>query len=126
MRAEGGTATTEVVLVFPVAFVLVLTVFQFALWYNARQLVTAAAQDGVAAGRVEGGTLDASRARAAAVLERSRPALDGSPQITATGDGTRVAVEVQGRVVAVVPGLRLDVTGTAEAPVERFVPAGQR
>jgi len=123
---ERGAASTELVLVLPVAFIMVLTVFQFALWYNARELVTAAAQDGVAAGRVENADAGAAQRRAESVLAQTRPALAGPPSVVAQRDADRVSIEIRSRVVAVVPGLGLEVRARSVAPIERFVPAGQR
>jgi Flp pilus assembly protein TadG len=118
---DHGAATTEVVLVFPLTLFLVLGVFQFALWYHARAVATAAAQEGVAAGRVEGGDVGAARDGADRFLVRAQPAT-----VVAERRDDTVVVAVEASVVPVVPGFALAVRARSEAPVERFVPTGSR
>jgi len=124
--SERGAATTEIVLVMPAALFMVMMVFQFVLWYNARELVVAAAQDGAAAGRVERGDAAAARERADALLTRGRPALDAPARVSVERGADQIRVEVRGRVVTLVPGVNLDVHGVSSAPIERFVPMGDR
>jgi Flp pilus assembly protein TadG len=65
---EAGIATVEAVLVFPVLLLVIMVVFQFALWYHASGLATAAAQDGARAARAEGATARDGQDRANGLL----------------------------------------------------------
>ena len=56
LRDERGDETVEAVLAVPVLMFLIMTVIQFGLWYHASHTAEAAAQEGVRAARVEGGT----------------------------------------------------------------------
>ena len=44
-KAEDGSSTVEVVIVFPLLILTLMLVFQFAFWYHARHVALAAAED---------------------------------------------------------------------------------
>lgn len=125
-RAEAGNATTQVVLVTPVLVLLVMVVFQFALYQHASHVVTAAAQHGATAAQLEGGSVGAGQTEAARFIGRAdRGLLRGSTiHVTRTPTGAHVVVEAS--VVSLVPGLSLSVRGTADGPAERFMGRTER
>lgn len=122
LREEAGEAA-EVVLVTPLLLFLVLLVLQFGLWYHAAHVAQAAAQEGVRTARLEGGTAEDGRRRAERLLARAGPTIVGDPVIDATRDVATAVVEVRGRSVAVIPGMRLPLRARAASPVERLTPA---
>ena len=119
-RSERGDAAVETVLAVPVLLFLILVVIQAGLWFHGSQLVEAAAQEGMQAGRVETGSATAAEARARQFVAGMSPSIAATTQVQAsrTADTTRVVVS--GRVEQLIPGLRLTVSGTAEGPTERF------
>lgn len=119
-RSERGDAAVETVLAVPVLLFLILVVIQAGLWFHGSQLVEAAAQEGMQAGRIETGSAIAAEARARQFVAGMSPSIAATAQIQAsrTADTTRVVVS--GRVQPVIPGLRLTVRGAAEGPTERF------
>lgn len=119
---EEGIATTEAVLVTPVLLLLVMTVFQFGLWYHAQHVATAAAEEGARAARAEQGTAIAGHLRADEFLDQAGPTIVQDRAVDATRTAESVTVRVQGTAVAVIPGLHLSVDATATSPVERFDP----
>ncbi|MEW6470661.1 MAG: TadE/TadG family type IV pilus assembly protein [Actinomycetota bacterium] len=119
LRDESGEAA-EVVLVTPVLLLLVLLVLQFGLWYHAAHVAHAAAQEGVRAARLEGGTDEDGRQRAERLLARAGPTIVGDPVIDVSRDVATAVVEVRGRSVAVIPGMRLPIRARAASPVERL------
>lgn len=119
LRDEAGEAT-EMVLVTPVLLFLVLLVLEFGLWYHAAHVAQAAAQEGVRTARLEGGTAEDGRQRAARLLERAGPTIVGDATVDATRGLDTAVVEVRGRSVAVIPGMRLPIRARAESPVERL------
>lgn len=121
-RGESGQATTEAVLVVPVLMSLIMLVLQFGLWYHAEHVAQAAAQEGVRAARVEGGSAERGQRRTEDFLSRAGRTVLTGQSIRATRDPETASVRVQGRAVAVVPGLGLDVSASATSPVERFRP----
>lgn len=124
-RTEEGAATAELVLITPVLLLMLMLIIQFALWYHGSHVATAAAQEGARAARVEGGSGPAGASRAQRFLASLGREVVGEPQVTAARDGSRgvARVEIRGKAVPVVPGLRLPIRAVSEAPLERFVPA---
>jgi Flp pilus assembly protein TadG len=120
-REEAGAATVEAVLVFPVLLLLVMVVFQFALWYHASGLATAAAQDGARAARAENATAQDGRNRANALLDQTGRSILQGRQVLVTRTLTTARVEVRGRCIPLVPGLHLPVDAVVESSTERFV-----
>ncbi|HLY81403.1 MAG TPA: TadE/TadG family type IV pilus assembly protein [Acidimicrobiales bacterium] len=119
-RSQRGTTTLEAVLVFPVLLLLLMLIIQFALWYHATDVATAAAQDGVRAARVEGGTGQDGSARANTLLDEAARSIlqDRKVVVARTTDDARV--EVSGTCIALVPFLHLPVRAVAESGTERF------
>jgi len=118
---EGGVATLEAVLVFPVLLLLLMIVFQFALWYNANELATAAAQDGARSARVVGGTAQMGIDRANSLLDESGRSLLLDRQVSAERDAAHARVEVRAVCIALVPGLHLTIDAVADSGTEQFV-----
>jgi Flp pilus assembly protein TadG len=118
---EGGVATLEAVLVFPVLLLLLMIVFQFALWYNANELATAAAQDGARSARVVGGTAQTGIDRANSLLDESGRSLLLDRQVSAERDEVHARVEVRAVCIALVPGLHLTIDAVADSGTEQFV-----
>lgn len=126
MQHESGSASAQVVLATPALILVVMLVFQFALYQHASHVVTAAAHRGVAAGQVEQGTDTVARAEAERFLARTDRGLLRGAQVQAarSPDGARVVVRAN--VVSLVPGFTFTVTGVADGPSERFRNRGER
>lgn len=119
-EGERGEATTEMVLVTPVLLLLIAFVIQFALWYHASHVASAAAQEGVRAARAYGGTAQAGQARAERFLAETGPEIVIAPDVTVTRDVELATVEIRGHVPSLVPGLHLSVSASAASPTERL------
>jgi len=117
---QSGVATLEAVLVFPVLLVLLMFVIQVALWYHAADLAHAAAQDGVRAVRVDGGTAADGLDRANAILDQTGRSIIQGRQVTSTRDPAVARVEVSGHCIALVPFMSLPVHAVAESSTEQF------
>lgn len=119
-RTEAGTATTQVVVVFPAVFFMLMLVVQFGLWYHGGHVAIAAAQEGARAARVEGATASAGRLVAEQFLAELSPELITNRTVTVERDAEHVRVEVRGESIEVVPGFRIPIRAVSDAPVERF------
>lgn len=115
---------TEFTALAGVIVLLLFGGFQLCMWLFTRQMVTAAASEGVVAAAAA--DIDAGSA-AAAGEQSAREMLghgwaDRIDALTVTRDEDRVTVVI---TVSNAPGLlpALSVTGTAVGPIERFVPA---
>lgn len=111
-------------LVTPAVLVIVLVVVQVGLWLHARQVVAAAAQEGVAVAQLVDGTADAGMASALRFAAEAGGVDDIVVEASRTDTSTRV--DVHGNVPSVVPGLVPGVSAHAEGPVERWIPEPDR
>jgi hypothetical protein len=119
---ERGVATIEMAVLFPVTLLMVFAIIQFGVWYHASDVAKAAAQEGVRAARVEGGTASDGAARADRVLDDNARTLIADRRVVPFRDNDVARVEIRGTCLRVVPipGLSLSVHAVAESPVERF------
>ncbi len=100
----------------PLFLTALFTIVQASLWVYASSVAQAAAQDGVRAATVLGGTLDEGEATAGAILQDRRAGSDWT--LVPSDDGRALTLTVTGQSLAVVPGLRLEVTESASLPWE--------
>lgn len=125
-RDERGSSTLELAILFPAVLLVIFMVVQGALYFHARSVALAAAQQGVRAAAAEDGSAEAGSSEAAAFVAQAggSDVLTGvqvSPQRTPT----TAKVTVTGRPLSVIPGvMNFEVSQTAELPVERFTDAG--
>jgi Flp pilus assembly protein TadG len=117
---EAGVSTLEAVLVFPVLLLLLMLIIQFALWYHASDLATAAAQDGTRAARVEGATASDGATEANQLLDQIGRSILQRRQVLVERTADMTRVEVRGTCIELVPFLHLPVHAVAESPTERF------
>src|SRR5258708_6198838 len=132
---ESGVSAIEFVLLTPLLFFLIFATVQFALYFFARHVAIAAAQEGARVARTEAGNpADAglwsndAKTKANAWINQLAPnLLDGSGvQTGSTGvQGTQdwtVSVTVTATVPSLFPWATMTVTETSAGPVEQFIP----
>jgi Flp pilus assembly protein TadG len=125
-RPDRGSATLELVIIFPVLLLIIFTLVQASLYFYARSLALAAAQEGVRAARAENAHLPDGVTRARAFLTSTAGDSLLTPAVSSTGSSaTRVRIRVTGRSLSVLPGVPgLSVSQEATGPKERFTTAG--
>lgn len=104
----------------PVLLFLVMLLVQAGLWFHAQHVAQAAAQEGLRAARVQGGTVVAGDARAHEFLDSLGREIIQGRRVEVDRDGDVATVRVEGWAVNVVPGLRFSISEVAEGPVEVF------
>ncbi len=121
-QSERGSASLEIAILGPALLLMIFAVIQAGLWFYARNLALAAAQEGVDAARGYQASSDAGLTRAQAFLQRAAGDSLRDTTISAAGStSTTVRIEVHGRCLSVLPGLPgLPVHQSAQGPVERF------
>ena len=124
--AERGSVTIEVVVLFPVLLVMIIAIVQYGLWFHARSLALAAAQQGVTAARTYTAEPGTGTHAATAFLDTHATDTLTDLTVTATTPGAgQVGIEVTGRALSLVPGIPgPTVFQSAAGPVERFTTAG--
>jgi Flp pilus assembly protein TadG len=118
--------TVELSILFPALLLLVTALVQYGLWFHARSVALAAAQQGVVAAAAyqapPGAGVDG--ATAFVVAHGSETLLDAAATQGVPAPGM-VRVEVSGQSVSLLPGMPGPaVVQSATAPVERFTVAG--
>jgi Flp pilus assembly protein TadG len=121
-RGDRGSVTLGLAVVFPIVLLMIVMVIQTALVWHARNVAVAAADQGVEAGRLDGGSPADARAQALDMLAHSTGDLISNVRVTVVSTATQLSVHVHGTVVGVLPGLHLPVDADVVAPRERFVP----
>lgn len=118
---DRGSASAQVVIMLPVAFLSFFVIVQFATWSHATHIAQAAASRGLAAVRAHGGSSADGTASAQSVLAElgDGPLRDSSVRCE-RGSETAL-VQISGTAKQVVPFLSLPVHAEAAGPVERFV-----
>lgn len=122
LRDDRGTVTAELLIATPLLFLLVLSVVQFALFEYAAHVAEAAAQQGLAASRVTGGTTDAGDTAAHALLGQIGSAVLSNEAVATTRGAITTTVTVSGDAEAVLPFFSLPVSVAASGVTEVFTP----
>lgn len=120
---ERGAASVELVIIFPVVLLLVMTLIQAALWFYARSIALGAAEEGAHAGRLQPTSPTRAQSAAQDFLGETAQDLLSSRDVTVAGSPTTIQVTVTGTSISLFPGLAgWSVTQSAAGPVERSTP----
>ncbi|GAA4757630.1 TadE/TadG family type IV pilus assembly protein [Modestobacter marinus] len=120
LRDERGSATLSLAIVFPVVLLLIFTAVQGGLYYYARSVALAAAEEGLRDARAEGGTSAAGAQRAQTFLaDAGGASVLENPAVTTSRNATNTSVTVVGNAPSVLPGVSFPVSQTASGPIER-------
>ncbi|WP_424892301.1 TadE family protein [Streptomyces sp. XH2] len=115
---DRGALSLELMVVFPAVLLLILFAVHVGLWWHARNVALAAAQQGVERARVRGASISTGTAEARDFLNRAGGSI--SDAHVGGSRGQTVRIEVTGHVATVVPGLTLPIRQHAEAATERI------
>ena len=121
-RGDRGSVSLEIAILGPTLLLLIFTIVQAGLWFYARSLALAAAQEGVNAARGYQAAPAAGTSRARLFLTEHAGDSLTATRITTTGTTpTQIRIQVTGRSLSVLPGVPgLTITQEAAAPKERF------
>lgn len=125
IQGDRGSVSLELAIAFPVVLLLITALMQYGLWFFARTVALAAAQEGVSAARVlDAVPADGEEGAAQYIEDNGADTLMAPTVVATTPTAGVVAIEVSGRSLTVVPGMALTVTQSAQGPVESFTEAG--
>jgi Flp pilus assembly protein TadG len=118
---ERGSSSIQMVILMPALFAVMFLGMQGALYYHARTVAIAAAQEGARIAGSENGTA-ADGTAAAKSFVTDAGGNDVLPGATVTGSrsATTATVSVTGTSLSVIPGWSPAVTQSASVPVERI------
>src|SRR3954447_7362241 len=126
-EGDRGSASLEIAILAPAVLLLTFVVVQAGLWFYARSLALAAAQEGVSAGRAYNAPATAGPVRARTFLsEQAADSLTGTTVSSAGTTAAVVRITVSGHSLSVLPGLPgMAITQSAQGAREHFtVPGG--
>jgi Flp pilus assembly protein TadG len=120
-RDDRGSVSVELVIILPALFAVMFLGVQAALYFHARTVAIAAAQEGArAAGAEHGRTSDGINAAHAFIVDAGGS--DVLPGASVSGDRTATVatVLVVGKSLSVIPGWTPVIRQSASVPVERL------
>jgi Flp pilus assembly protein TadG len=119
---DRGSASLELVIVFPVLLLLIFGGVQGALYYYGRSIALAAAQEGSRAAAAQNGSTGAGHTAATTFITQAggTDVLQG-PQISSSRSATDATVTVHGSSLSILPFWGgLTITQSASTPLERL------
>jgi Flp pilus assembly protein TadG len=120
-RDDRGSVSIELVIVLPALFAVMFLGMQAALFYHARTVAIAAAQEGArAAGAEHGREADGVGAASDFLAEVGGDDVLTGTSTTANRTTTTATVTVTGFSLSVIPGWKVRITQSASVPVERL------
>lgn len=120
-RGERGSVSIELLIILPALFAVMFLGMQAALYYHARTVAIAAAQEGArAAGSEEGRTADGVAAANSFVVDAGGDDVLVGASATGSRTATAATVTVEGHSLSVIPGWSPVVRQSASVPVERL------
>ena len=123
-RCEDGSSTTELVLLMPVVLFMVMLIVQTGLYFHARQVVEAAAQEALEAAQGESSTADIGTQAGDTFLAEAGGVRDA--MVTVNRTGTQVSVSIVAAAPNVLPLAVWQVSASVSGEVERFIPEAGR
>jgi Flp pilus assembly protein TadG len=118
--AERGAATLESVITIPVVFLIIFSIIQGALWWEASNVAHAAATTAYNTARTYNANSAAGVVTGTQFLRDHQDALTGYNVSVNRGADT-VTVTVTGNSSSIIPGFNPHVTRTVTGPVETWV-----
>lgn len=120
-RDQRGSASIELVILLPALFAVLFVGMQAALYYHARTVAIAAAQEGARAAGAEAGTESRGEDAANAfIVDAGGDDVLQSATAKAERSATTATVVVEARSLSVIPGWQPVVRQSATVPVERL------
>ena len=119
-RDDRGSVSIELVILLPALFAVMFIGMQAALFYQARTVAIAAAQEGArAAGAQHGREADGVGAANDFLAEAGGEDVITGTSTSANRTATTATVTVSGFSLSVIPGWKVRITQSASVPVEQ-------
>ncbi|MFJ5680771.1 TadE/TadG family type IV pilus assembly protein [Streptomyces sp. NPDC093097] len=117
---DRGSGSVELSILALVVLALALISIQTGLYFHARRVAQSAARHGVEAGRQFAAGPGDGITQATTFLNKFGGSVRGA-QVSSSGSTTeRIRITVTGHVATLLPGLELNVSQHADAPIERW------
>lgn len=116
---ERGSASIELVVLVPLAFLVLFGVVQGAIFFHGQNLASAAAREGARVAAAENGSNTAARQAALGFVHQAGDGMLTAVTTTTIPRDGNVMVTVTANVASLVPGMPIRVNQTAGLPLER-------
>ena len=120
-RDERGSVSIQMIILMPVMFLVMFTGMQAALYYHARAVAIAAAQEGARAAGSENGSRESGVDAARDFISQAggSDALTSS-SVSGSRSATTATVTVTGQSLSVIPGWKITISQSSSVPAERL------
>ena len=121
VRNDRGSVSIQMVILLPALFLVMFLGMQAALYFHAKQVAIAAAQEGAREAGSENGSQESGVAVARDFIGGAGgpDVLTGS-EVSGSRTATTATVTVTGQSLSVIPGWKVTITQSASVPVERL------
>lgn len=120
-RNERGSVSIQMVLLMPALFMLLFLGLQAGLYYHARSVAIAAAQEGAREAGSQNGSQASGIAAAQQFLSQAGgPGVIVNTTVSGSRTVTTATVTVTGDSMSVIPGIHVWINQSATVPVERL------
>ena len=119
-NSELGAIAAELVIATPLLLLLIMAVIQFALWQHATHVAQAAAQQGLAVGRLQTDTAADGQTETEIVLHQLGNSVLVDPTVNVDRTDGATTVIVSGRAETIVGLFNLPVRAVASGPNDQF------
>jgi Flp pilus assembly protein TadG len=116
---QRGNAVLQTAILAPAMLALAAAIIQGGLWFHARDVAIAAAEEGARISAAQDGTSVAGRAAAVSFASRTGSGFFEVGSVEATRGATSTTVVVTGESTVLLPWLHLPISQSATLPVER-------
>lgn len=118
---QAGSVSLQMVVLLPALFAVMFLGMQAALFYHARTVAIAAAEEGARAAGARGGTVAAgTKAAGDFVATAGGEGVLKSAAVSGSRTATTATVTITGQAMSVIPGWAWAITQSATMPVERL------
>ncbi|MFC6706503.1 TadE family protein [Flexivirga alba] len=118
---ERGSSSIQMIVFLPALFTVMFLGMQAALWFHARSVAIAAAQEGARTAGAQNGTAGAGISDAASfVSDAGGSDVLAGVHVSGSRSGNQATVTVSGSSMSVIPGWTITVHQSATVPVERL------
>ena len=124
--AEAGVTSTEVAIVMPAMIIVMLMVFQVALFWHSKQAADLATEEAVDAAQVASATEADGYDGANAILSQAGNLRDARVSVSRDQASGLVTATVTGRAPSIIPLGSWTVSSQAQGSIERYIPADER
>lgn len=121
-REDAGYSALEMAILFPLTLFIIFGIIQFGIWYHAKDVARAAAQEAVRSASAYLATQSDGTQAANLVLSQNAKGLIINARVACSRGAAVATVTVTGDALQVVPFIPLPVKVTATSPVEAFLP----